>query len=195
MELVKYVKSNFADSIEVKKISLDLLSPLIVKAGELMANTIKDDGKILSCGNGGSACDAQHFSGEIVNRFQIERKGLPAIALTADVAVLTAIANDYDYNKIFSRQVDALGRKNDVLFAITTSGNSLNVIDAVKKAHDLGIRVVALTGKNGGMLTEVLDDADIEIIVPSGITARVQEIHILIIHCLCGLIDKILFDA
>lgn len=195
MELIKYVKSNFADSIEVKKSSLDLLSPLIVKAGELMANTIKDGGKILSCGNGGSACDAQHFSGEIVNRFQIERKGLPAIALTADVAVLTAIANDYDYHKIFSRQVDALGRENDVLLAITTSGNSLNVIDAVKKAHDLGIRVVALTGKNGGMLTEVLDSADIEIRVASEITIRVQEVHVLIIHCLCGLIDKILFDV
>jgi D-sedoheptulose 7-phosphate isomerase len=150
-------------------------------------------GKILSCGNGGSAGDAQHFSAELLNRFEKERPGLPAIAISTDTSTLTAIANDYDYNEIFSKQVSALGTDGDILLAISTSGNSANVIAAIEAAHERGMRVVAMTGKDGGKIASVLSETDTEIRVPSERTARIQEVHLVVIHCLCDLIDTYLF--
>ena len=195
MQLNEYVKASFNESIKLKNDLLETLLPSIVEAGELMASTIKDGNKILSCGNGGSACDAQHFNAEIVNRFQIERDCLPGVALTADIAVLTAIANDYGYQDVFVRQIRALGKPGDLLLAISTSGESPSVIKAISQAHESGLRVIALTGKDGGQIPNVLTDSDIEIRVSSEVTARVQETHILVVHCLCGLIDRILFSS
>ncbi len=149
----------------------------------------------MSCGNGGSAADAQHFSGEMLGRFEMERPGLPAVALTTDTSTLTAIANDYQYAGIFSRQVRALGQAGDVLLAISTSGNSENVLRAVNTAHERDIRVVALTGGNGGTIAQALDPEDIEIRVPAQRTARIQEVHILIIHSLCDLVDAELLGS
>ena len=148
-----------------------------------------------SCGNGGSASDAQHFSAELLNRFEKERPGLPAIALTTDSSTLTAIANDYAHNEIFSTQIRALGQANDVLFAISTSGNSGNVIEAINAAHDRDIIVVALTGKDGGKMAGLLRENDIEIRVPADRTARIQEVHLVVIHCLCDFIDTQLFGG
>jgi D-sedoheptulose 7-phosphate isomerase len=149
--------------------------------------------KILSCGNGGSAADAQHFSSELINRFEVERPGLPAIALSTDTSVITSIANDYNYQEIFARQVKSLGKAGDVLLAISTSGNSRNVIQAMRAAHDRGLHIVALTGRDGGEMAQCFKTGDVEIRVPSTITARIQETHLLVIHCLCDLIDHQLF--
>lgn len=149
----------------------------------------------MSCGNGGSAGDAQHFSSELLNRFEQERKGLAAIALTTDTSTLTSIANDYAYERIFARQVEALGRAGDILLAISTSGNSANVNLAIQSAHEQGIKVVALSGKNGGKLRTLLNDNDIELCVPSPTTARIQEVHLVLIHCLCDLIDYQLLNT
>lgn len=193
MSLDKVVTSVFDDSFSLReKIAKDLV-PIIVKASNLLAETLKDGGKILSCGNGGSACDAQHFACEIANRFMLERDGLPAVSIASDVATMTAIANDYSYDVVFSRQVKALGIKDDVLLAISTSGNSKNILEAISKAHEIGMKVVALTGKDGGKIPAVLNDDDIEIRVSTDSTPRIQEIHILVIHCLCDLIDRIIF--
>ncbi|MCL4115642.1 UNVERIFIED_CONTAM: hypothetical protein GTU68_056393 [Idotea baltica] len=160
-----------------------------------MVEALLNGGKILSCGNGGSAGDAQHFSSELLNRFERERPSLPAIALTTDSSTLTSIANDYSYNEIFSKQIRALGQKEDVLLAISTSGNSENIIQAIEAAQDKEMQVVALTGKNGGIIAPMLQPINIEIRVPSLITARIQEVHLLSIHCLCDLIDYQLFGA
>jgi len=194
MNLNEVVETSFRDSFELKKKVVGDLSPIIVAASKLLAESIKNGGKILSCGNGGSSCDADHFMGEIVGRFQIERDGLPAISLVSSVATLTAIANDYGYEEVFSRQIKALGKNDDVLLAISTSGNSENIIRAINMAHEVGMRVVALTGKDGGKLTGILNSSDIEIRAASRVTPRIQELHILIIHCLCDLIDRILFE-
>ena len=155
----------------------------------MIVQSLLDGGKILSCGNGGSAGDAQHFSSEMLNRFERERPGLPAIALTTDTSTLTSIANDYHYNDVFAKQIRALGHPGDVLLAISTSGNSANVLSAADAAHEREMRIVALTGKDGGGLASLLEETDVEIRVPAGNTARIQEVHLLAIHCLCDLID------
>ena len=154
-----------------------------------MLQSLLNDGKVLSCGNGGSAADAQHFSAELLGRFERERPGLPAVALTTDSSTLTAIANDYEYANVFAKQVRALGQAGDILLAISTSGNSENVLRAVTTAHSRGMKVVALTGRDGGTIAQSLNSDDVELRVPADRTCRVQEVHLLIIHCLCDLID------
>lgn len=195
MDLQERILGHFLESIEVKQRSAGELVEYVHRAGDLMVETLLKEGKILSCGNGGSAGDAQHFSAELLNRFEKERPGLPAIAITTDSSTLTAIANDYDYNEIFSKQVSALGNDRDVLLAISTSGNSPNVITAIKAAHDRGMGVVALTGRDGGDIAAMLSDQDVEIRVPSERTARIQEVHLVVIHCLCDFIDTRLFGG
>lgn len=191
---LQQIKQHFTDSIQTKQQAMEILAPKIEKAGALMALALVDGHKILSCGNGGSAADAQHFSAELLNRFEMERPSLPAIALTTDTSTLTSIANDYHYDEVFSKQIKALGQTNDILLAISTSGDSKNVIQAIHAAHDRGLRVVALTGKNGGEIANILvKDEDIELRVPATVTARIQETHLLIIHCLCDFIDRRLF--
>lgn len=184
------IAQHFNDSIATKQAALPALQQSIAQAAEQMIRCLLAGCKILSCGNGGSAGDAQHFSSEMLNRFEMERPGLPAIALTTDTSTITSIANDYHYDRIFSRQIEALGQNGDILLAISTSGNSNNVIKAVAAAHSRGMSVIALSGKNGGALVDVLTANDIELRVPSNTTARIQETHLLIIHCLCDLIDQ-----
>ncbi len=195
MDLADRIQENFHQSIELKKNALAVLSQPILAASEILVQCVKNGHKVLSCGNGGSACDSQHFTTELVNRFMIERDSLPAISLTADMAVLTAIANDYTYQEVFAKQVKALGKEGDVLLAISTSGKSQNIIRAIQEAHTREMRIIALTGNDGDMMAKLLRETDIEIRVPSNITPRIQEAHILIIHCLCDLIDKQLFDT
>ncbi|HJR71432.1 MAG TPA: phosphoheptose isomerase [Gammaproteobacteria bacterium] len=187
------VRRHFDESIATKQAAI-VLAPVIVDAAALMTRSLLEDGKILSCGNGGSAADAQHFSSELLNRFELERPGLPAVALTTDSSTLTSIANDYAFIEIFAKQVRALGQPADVLLAISTSGNSENVVRAIHAAHERGLRVVALTGRDGGAIAGVLGDADVEIRVPAERTCRIQEVHLLIIHCLCDLIDAELLE-
>lgn len=190
MDPVQRVRDNFNDSIKLKTESVELLAPLIVKAAASMADSLLQEHKILSCGNGGSAADAQHFSSEMLNRFEMERPGLPAIALTTDSSTLTSIANDYQYADIFSKQIRALGQTGDILLAFSTSGESHNIIHAVDAAHDRGMIVIALTGREGGQIAHLMQDEDVEIRVPSWSTARIQEVHLMIIHSLCDLIDR-----
>lgn len=182
------VRRHFEESIATKQ-AATALAPVIVEAAALMTRSLLEDGKILSCGNGGSAADAQHFSSELLNRFELERPGLPAMALTTDSSTLTSIANDYAFVEIFAKQVRALGQPEDVLLAISTSGNSENVVRAIHAAHERGVRVVALTGRDGGAIAQSLGADDIEIRVPAERTCRIQEVHLLVIHCLCDLID------
>ncbi|MDC0221989.1 phosphoheptose isomerase [Gammaproteobacteria bacterium] len=195
MDLQERISNHFRESIETKQKSMHELIIPIQHAGNCMVRSLLNEGKILSCGNGGSASDAQHFSAELLNRFEKERPGLPAIALTTDSSTMTAIANDYTYNEIFSKQIRALGQAKDVLFAISTSGNSGNVIEAINAAHDRDITVVALTGKDGGKMAGLLRENDIEIRVPADRTARIQEVHLVVIHCLCDFIDTQLFGG
>ncbi len=192
MDPVTRVRDHFAESIAVKEVAGEQLAESIAAAGRLLSDALLDDGKILSCGNGGSAADAQHFSSELLNRFEMERPGLPALALTTDSSTLTSISNDYSYEEIFSKQVRALGKSQDVLLAISTSGNSENVIRAVAAAHERGMRVVALTGCDGGRMADLFSEDDVEIRVPATRTARIQEVHLVVIHCLCDLIDTTL---
>ena len=193
MSEIERIKQHFKDSISTKEAAQESLPPSIAAAGSMMVNALLSEGKILSCGNGGSAGDAQHFSSELLNRFERERPSLPAIALTTDSSTITSIANDYSYNDIFSKQIRALGSKQDILLAISTSGHSPNVLQAVQAAHDRSMKVIALTGKDGGDLGGLLMTDDIEIRVPSFVTARIQEVHLLVIHCLCDYIDSQLF--
>jgi D-sedoheptulose 7-phosphate isomerase len=195
MDLISRICENFSESAHLKLQSMDALAKPIAAAAERMVQCLRGDGKILACGNGGSAADSQHFAAELLNRFEMERPGLAAMALTTDTSTLTSIANDYDFEQIFSKQVRALGHKNDVLLAITTSGNSKNVLAAVEAAHENGITVVALTGRNGGKMTEVLQPSDIHICVPAQSTARVQEVHLLALHCMCDAIDCLLLGV
>jgi D-sedoheptulose 7-phosphate isomerase len=195
MDLISRISENFSESAHLKLQSMDALAGPIAEAAERMVQCLKRDGKILACGNGGSAADAQHFSSELLNRFEMERPSLAAIALTTDSSTLTSIANDYDYDQIFSKQVRGLGHTNDVLLAITTSGNSRNVIAAVEAAHEAGMSVVALTGRNGGRLAEVLAPGDTHICVPATSTARIQEVHLLTLHCICDAIDCLLLGV
>ncbi len=183
------IKKLFNASISVKQDSTEILAAPIVQAGTLIVRSLRNQGKILTCGNGGSAADAQHFSSELLNRFEKEREGLAAVALTTDSSTLTSIANDYDYEKIFSKQVLALGRSGDVLIAITTSGRSANVSAAITAAHQRNMSVIALSGKDGGDIPSMLGPQDVEIRVPSSSTARTQEVHLLVLHCLCDLVD------
>ncbi|MHB8622618.1 MAG: phosphoheptose isomerase [Sulfuricaulis sp.] len=187
--LITRVKNNFQDSILTTRNCMEELAPLIATAATRMIQALLSDRKILVCGNGGSAADAQHFSAELLNRFERERPGLPAISLTTDTSTLTSIANDYNFDDIFAKQVRALGQSGDVLLGITTSGNSRNVTRAVEAAHERDIVCVALNGRTGGEMTTVLAGQDVNICVPGSSTARIQEVHGIIIHCLCDLID------
>lgn len=189
------IRRQFADSIAVKKKAMDTLLPAIAHAGAAMVESLRQGGKILACGNGGSAGDAQHFSAELLNRFERERPGLPAIALTTDSSTLTSIANDYAYEQVFSKQVLALGRSGDCLLAISTSGNSPNVVAAIAAAHERKVRVIALTGRDGGRMAAVLGSGDVEIRVPAERTSRIQEVHLVVIHCLCDVIDRSLYPT
>ncbi len=189
MDLINRITQNFQESIRTKQTAAETLAEPIAGAAQIMIQCILNGGKILSCGNGGSAGDAQHFSSEMLNRFEMERPGLAAMALTTDSSTITSIANDYSYEQIFSKQVTALGQQGDVLLAISTSGNSINVNKAVQAAHERDMLVVALSGKQGGELRSLLTASDEEICVVSESTARIQEVHLLVIHCLCDLID------
>lgn len=189
------IQDHFLDSIATKQRAAEILIDPIFDAGELMVEALLNDKKILCCGNGGSAGDAQHFSAELLNRFEQERPPLPAIAITTDSSTLTAIANDYHYDEIFSKQVTALGQEGDILLAISTSGNSSNVMEAMKAAHERNMKIVVLSGKDGGEMANLLNDSDIEVRVPSERTARIQEVHLVVIHCLCDFIDTKLFGG
>lgn len=195
MEAESIVRDHFAESIAVKQSAAESLSVPVAAGGALLTRCLLDDGKILSCGNGGSAGDAQHFSSELLNRFEMERPGLPAVALTTDTSTLTSISNDYAYEEIFAKQVRALGRPGDVLLAISTSGNSENVCRAITAAHERSMTVLALTGRDGGRMASMLGEDDVEIRVPAERTARIQEVHLVVIHCLCDLIDRTLLGG
>jgi len=195
MDLHSQISAHFEDSITTKESARVQLVDPIHDAGELMVHCLLNEGKILCCGNGGSAGDSQHFSAELLNRFEKERPGLPAIALTTDSSTITAIANDYSYQEIFSKQVTALGQPGDVLLAISTSGNSENVMEAIKAGHERNMRIVALSGKDGGEMAPLLRDQDVEIRAPSDRTARIQEVHLVVIHSLCDFIDTQIFGG
>jgi DnaA initiator-associating protein len=191
--MIDRIKNNFTESIQTKIAAADALPEKIAHAGQLMVKTMLNGGKILTCGNGGSAGDAQHFSSEMLNRYERDRPPLPAIALTTDTPTITAIGNDYDFSQIFSKQVKALGQSGDILFAFSTSGNSKNVIEAMKAALAKDMLVITCTGKDGGEMAGLIGENDVEIRVPSNSTARIQEVHLLVIHSLCDLIDNQLF--
>ena len=193
MSSEKRVQQIFAESIETKQAALESTVSAIALAADAASQCLKDGFKILSCGNGGSAADAQHFSSELLNRFDRDRPGLPAIALTTDSSTLTSIANDYQYSEVFAKQIRALGKEGDVLLAISTSGNSDNISAAVNAAHETGMKVIALTGRDGGAIAKQLKSDDIEIRIPGESTARIQEVHLLVIHCICDIIDQQLF--
>jgi D-sedoheptulose 7-phosphate isomerase len=195
MTLSSRVNKHFDDSAHVKLQSKKVLAQPIVDSAQALVTCLLNDGKVLICGNGGSAADSQHFAAELVNRFEVERPGLPAIALTTDSSVLTSIANDYDYTLIFSKQVRALGMAGDVLIAISTSGNSTNVMESITAAHDRGMVVIALTGRDGGAIGTLLNSSDFHLCVPAQSTARIQEVHLLVLHCLCDLIDHLLLGG
>ena len=187
--LAARVSAQFAESAQLKLEAARALAAPIARAAGLLAQTLKDGGKVLACGNGGSAADAQHFAAELINRFEVERAPLAAVALTTDSSTLTSIANDYAYEQVFSKQVRGIGRRGDTLLAISTSGNSRNVIEAMQACHELGLRVVALTGAGGGKMAALLSRDDVHICVPHKRTSRIQEVHLLALHCLCDGID------
>ncbi|SAL18965.1 phosphosugar isomerase [Caballeronia turbans] len=189
---VERIQQQFRDSAALKLEALDALAVPIAAAVDTLFGALANGNKILVCGNGGSAADAQRFAAQLIGRFERERPGLPAIALTTDTSIITAIGNDYAFEQIFSNQVRALGQSGDVLLAISTSGNSVNVLAAIQEAHDREMIVIALSGKGGGAMSDVLAETDIHICVPSDRTARIQEVHLLTIHCLCDGIDAML---
>ena len=195
INLTDRIKEHFEESLSVKMLSMEHLTLDLAQATQVMVNSLKLGGKILACGNGGSAGDAQHFAAELVGRFERERMELGAIALTTDSSILTAIGNDYGFEEIFSKHVRAIGKKEDILLGISTSGNSPNVILAIKAAKKMGMRVVAFTGRGGGKIKDLLEPEDVHLCVPSERTARIQETHLLLIHCLCDGIDYLLLDA
>lgn len=195
MDLIAHVVRQFEESAAAKLAAMELLAAPIAQAIETLTQTLVNNGRILACGNGGSAADAQHFAAELVGRFERERPELAAIALTTDTSAITAIANDYAFEQIFAKQVRALGQPGDVLLAISTSGNSANVIAAIEAAHQRDLRVVALTGKDGGKIGGLLREGDVHLCVPHGRTARIQEVHILVIHCICDGIDCLLLGS
>lgn len=187
------INQHFSDSIATKQTAQAVLSEAIARAGIKMVEALSAGNKIMACGNGGSAADAQHFAAELLNRFEIERPELAAVALTTDTSTLTSIANDYAYEEIFAKQVRGLGKAGDILLAISTSGNSPNVQRAIKAAQERDITCIVLSGKDGGTIAPILTENDVEIRVPATSTARIQEVHILAIHCLCDLIDTTLY--
>src|SRR5690349_5890303 len=193
--LAARVAAQFAESAKLKLDSANALNAPLTRAATLLAETLRQGGKVLACGNGGSAADAQHFAAELINRFEMERPPLAGIALTTDTSTLTSIANDYAYVQVFSKQVLAIGRRGDVLIGISTSGNSANVIEAIGAAHELGMAVIALTGNGGGKMAAALNADDVHLCVPHKKTARIQEVHLLVLHCLCDLIDFELFGG
>jgi len=187
------IKQNFRESIEAKQKAAPLLEEPIETAIDIIVNAFRSGNKLLICGNGGSAADSQHFAAEFTGRYEMERKPLPAIALTTDTSALTAIGNDYSYEVVFSKQVEALATKGDVLFAISTSGNSANVVKAIEVAKQKGMLIIGLTGKDGGKIAKMLDSHDINICATTNRTARIQEIHILVLHTICDAVDTLLF--
>lgn len=193
MDLAQHLKKHFDEGIELRTRMAATLPAELARAGTALAGALKAGRKVLACGNGGSAADSQHFAAELVGRFERERPGLPAIALTVDTSALTAIANDYDYDRVFSKQVEALGNAGDFLLAISTSGNSKNVIAAMQAAHAKGLHVIALTGRDGGAMGRMLRDGDFHLNVAHPRTMRVQEVHLLAIHCLCEAVDTVIF--
>ena len=192
MSIEDRIREQFEQSLSVKRAALAAMAGPIARASAIMAASLEAGGKVLACGNGGSAADAQHFAGELIGRFEIERRALAAVALTTDSSVLTCVANDYSYDDVFARQVSGLGRRGDVLLAISTSGNSPNVLKAVQVAQQAGMTVVALTGKGGGKMTPQLRTEDVSLCVPADRTTRIQEVHLLTLHCLCDAIDHLL---
>jgi D-sedoheptulose 7-phosphate isomerase len=190
MERLNRVKKIFSDSIAVKEEARSTLAPLIVKAAEVILTSLMDNNKVMSCGNGGSAADAQHFSSEMLNRFERERPGLAAFALTTDASTITSVANDYQFADIFAKQIRALGRPGDVILAFSTSGNSSNIVSAIDAAHEQDARVVLISGRDGGEAAMALNPDDIEVRVASSSTARIQEVHLIITHCICDLVDN-----
>ena len=195
MPLHDRILGHFHASAQTKLDAAELLAPAIMQAAQLVVQCLTQGGKVMACGNGGSAADSQHFASEMVNRFEQERPGLAAIALTTDTSTLTSIANDYAYEQVFARQIKALGLPGDVLLAISTSGNSPSVLEAVSAAHARGVNIIALTGHSGGRLAEQIHDGDIIICVPAESTARIQEVHLLTIHCLCDAVDSVLLGV
>ncbi len=192
MSIEARVRSQFAESIQTKEVAGAAMAGAIAAAAQAMAACLKAGSKIMACGNGGSAADSQHFAAELVNRFEKEREPLAAIALTTDTSTLTSIGNDYRFEDIFAKQIKALGRSGDMLLAISTSGNSANVIEAIAAARARGVRVVALTGKGGGKIATCVGPHDFHLCVPASRTARIQEVHLLVLHCLCDGIDALL---
>jgi D-sedoheptulose 7-phosphate isomerase len=192
MDHAASVRNHFQDAIALKQRMSETLAPAIAGAGEALAAALGRGNKALACGNGGSAADCQHFAAELVGRFERERPGLPAVALTVDTSALTAIANDYSYDAVFAKQVEALGREGDVLLALSTSGNSRNVIEAMKSARSRGMAVIALTGRDGGAMAKMLGPGDHHLNVAHPRTMRIQEVHILALHCLCDIVDNVL---
>lgn len=195
MDLISRINQHFTDSAHLKLQAMEALAAPLARASEQMVACLVAEHKILACGNGGSAADAQHFAAELLNRFEIERPPLAAVALTTDTSTLTSIGNDYDFNDIFAKQVRGLGQPGDLLLAISTSGNSANVMEAISAAHDRHMSVIALTGKNGGKMAAMLREDDVHICVPADRTARIQEVHLLCLHCLCDAIDCLLLGA
>jgi D-sedoheptulose 7-phosphate isomerase len=195
MSLQDRIHSHFLASAQLKLDAAAALSPVIEAAAQAIVQCLAQGGKVLACGNGGSAADSQHFASEMINRFEQERPGLAAIALTTDSSTLTSIANDDAYEQVFARQVKALGLPCDVLLAISTSGNSPSVLEAVAAAHARGMTVIMLTGRSGGRLAERLTETDVFICVPAESTARIQEVHLLTIHCLCDAVDSVLLGV
>ena len=192
MDHIPRIRAHFADSAQVKLDAVDALAPQVARAAELLAACLLSDGKILACGNGGSAADAQHFAAEMIGRFERERPELPAISLVTDTSILSAVANDYSFEQVFAKQVRGLGAKGDALIALSTSGNSANVIAAIAAAHEREMSVVAFTGKGGGRIGAMLQGGDVHLCVPHERTARIQEVHLLMIHCVCDAIDATL---
>ena len=193
MNLASHIRTHFDESIELKRRMAETLAPQIALAGEALAQALKSDHKVLACGNGGSAADSQHFAAEIVGRFERERPGMQAVALTVDTSAITAIANDYSYDVVFSKQVESLGRKGDFLLGISTSGNSKSVVEAIRAAHARGMRVIALTGRDGGAMAKALKPEDFHLNVAHPRTMRIQEVHLRVIHCLCEVVDNVIF--
>ena len=187
--LEQRIQQQFFDSADLKYAAAEVLSKPIADAVSALVGCITGGGKVLTCGNGGSASDAQHFAAEFVGRFERERPGLAAISLTTDTSILTAIGNDYDFASIFSKQVQAIGAPGDVLLAISSSGNSTNVVAAIEAAHAKEMTVIALTGHKGGRMRELMLETDVMVCVPHDRTARIQEVHLLVLHCLCDAVD------
>ncbi len=192
MDLTAILKQHFEEGIELRRRMAETMPADIVRAGTALAEALRSGRKALACGNGGSAADSQHFAAEIVGRFERERPGMPAIALTVDTSAITAIANDYSWDQVFSRQLEALGQPGDVLLAISTSGNSKNILEAIQAAHARQMTVIALTGRDGGAMGKMLHPADHHLNVAHPRTMRVQEIHLLVIHCLCEVVDIVI---